>query len=123
MPWLLLLLMSLLGSTGHAQELTLWHAYRGAERTTLEGLLETYSADNDGVTVRARAIPYDGFNTKLEVEVNRVTDGARKHIESAGGSVTETGTRRDRVRGVDRNSDDRSPKNLTKKLSRGKKGD
>ncbi len=64
----------------------------------------------------------DGAETelkvKLEVTANRVTDAARKRIEGAGGSVNETGTRRDRVRGVDRNSDDRTPKNLTKKLRR-----
>ena len=59
-----------------------------------------------------------GVGCKLDVKVNRVTDSARKLIEDAGGSVTETGTRRDRVRGVDRNSDDRTPKNLTKKLRR-----
>ena len=34
------------------------------------------------------------------------------------GSVHESGTVRDRTRGVDRNSDDRSPKNLTKKPKR-----
>lgn len=56
---------------------------------------------------------------KLEVTANRVTASARRHVEEAGGSVTETGTRRDKVRGIDRNSDDRSPKNLTKKLHRG----
>jgi large subunit ribosomal protein L15 len=56
---------------------------------------------------------------KLDVSANRVTDSARRHIEAAGGSVTETGTRRDKVRGIDRNSDDRAPKNLTKKLRRG----
>lgn len=55
-------------------------------------------------------------DSKFTVEVNRVTASARKLIEDAGGSVTETGTRRDRVRGVDRNSDDQTPKNLTKKL-------
>ena len=66
MPWLILLLLALMPSPGHAQELTLWHAYRGAERSTLEALLETYSDEDNGVTVRARAIPYDGFNTKLE---------------------------------------------------------
>ena len=66
MPRILTLLLALFGGTGHAQELNLWHAYRGAERTTLEALLETYSSENEGVTVRARAIPYDGFNTKLE---------------------------------------------------------
>jgi len=56
------------------------------------------------------------FSVKLEVSTNRVTDSARKLITDAGGSVNETGTRRDRVRGIDRNSDDRTPKNLTKKL-------
>lgn len=58
------------------------------------------------------------LTAKLDVTASRVTDSARRHIEGAGGSVTETGTRRDRVRGIDRNSDDRSPKNLTKKLHR-----
>lgn len=58
----------------------------------------------------------DALGIKLEVTANRVTDSARKLITDAGGSVTETGTRRDRVRGIDRNSDERTPKNLTKKL-------
>jgi len=58
----------------------------------------------------------DKLGVKLNVIANRVTDSARKHITDAGGSVSETGTRRDRVRGVDRNSEDRTPKNLTKKL-------
>ncbi len=60
------------------------------------------------------------LSAKLTVEVSRVSDSARKLIIGAGGSVTERGTRRDKVRGVDRNSDDRAPKNLTKKLKRGK---
>jgi large subunit ribosomal protein L15 len=60
----------------------------------------------------------DKIAVKLDVTVNRVTDPARTLIEAAGGSVTETGTRRDRVRGVDRNSDDRSPTNQTKKAKR-----
>lgn len=58
------------------------------------------------------------LSIKLDVTASRVTDSARKLIEDAGGKVNETGTRRDRVRGIDRNSDDRSPKNLTKKLRR-----
>jgi hypothetical protein len=41
-------------------------------------------------------------------------------VTEAGGSVKELGTRRDKVRGIDRNSEDRAPKNLTKKLTRGK---
>lgn len=65
------------------------------------------------------AVGEEGLKVKLNVTANRVTDGARTLIEGAGGSVTETGTRRDRVRGVDRNAEDRTPKNLTKKLRRG----
>lgn len=61
------------------------------------------------------------LNVKLDVTANRVTGSARKAIEGAGGKVVETGTRRDKVRGIDRNSDDRSPKNLTKKLKRSSK--
>lgn len=62
------------------------------------------------------------LKVKLNVVAARVTTSARKAIEGAGGSVQETGTRRDVVRGIDRNSDDKSPKNLTKKLNRGGKG-
>ncbi len=61
------------------------------------------------------------LKVKLNVTASRVTAPARKSIEAAGGSVNESGTRRDRVRGVDRNSDDKTPKNLTKRLNRGGK--
>lgn len=57
---------------------------------------------------------------KLDLQASRVSDKARQLVLAAGGSVTESGTRRDQVRGIDRNSEDRSPKNLTKKLKRGK---
>jgi large subunit ribosomal protein L15 len=60
------------------------------------------------------------LSVKLDVTAARVSKAARAHIEGAGGKVTETGTRRDRVRGVDRQSGDLTPKNLTKKLRRGK---
>lgn len=63
-------------------------------------------------------VPEGGLKAKLTVSVSRVSGSARRTIEEAGGSVTETGTRRDRVRGIDRNSDDKTPKNLTKKLRR-----
>jgi len=62
--------------------------------------------------------PEGGLNAKLDVRVSRVSGPARAMIEAAGGSVNETGTRRDRVRGVDRNSQDRTPTNLTKKRRR-----
>lgn len=63
-------------------------------------------------------VPEGGLKAKLTVNVSRVSGSARRIIEEAGGTVTETGTRRDRVRGIDRNSDDKTPKNLTKKLRR-----
>jgi len=58
------------------------------------------------------------IKVKLKVDAARVSSNARRMIVEAGGAVNETGTRRDMVRGVDRNSDDKSPKNLTKKLKR-----
>jgi large subunit ribosomal protein L15 len=61
------------------------------------------------------------LSVKLAVTASRVTASARAAVLAAGGSVNETGTRRDRVRGIDRNSGDPTPKNLTKKLKRGSK--
>lgn len=61
------------------------------------------------------------LKVKLKISASRVSASVRKMVVDAGGSIDETGTRRDRVRGVDRNAEDRSPKNLTKKLNRGKK--
>lgn len=60
----------------------------------------------------------DSLSVKLDVNANRVTASARKLIEDAGGKVNEQGTRRDRIRGIDRNSGDNTPKNLTKKLKK-----
>lgn len=61
------------------------------------------------------------LGVKLNVNAARVSDKARAFITQAGGSVTESGTRRDHARGVDRNAEDRSPKKLTKKLKRSRK--
>ncbi len=61
------------------------------------------------------------LKVKLDVKVSRVSNSAKAAIEAAGGSVHQSGTRRDRVRGVDRNGEDLTPKNLTKKLRRGGK--
>lgn len=58
------------------------------------------------------------LKVKLDITANRVSAAARKLVEDAGGKVTETGTRKDRVRGVDRNAEDQTPKNLTKKLKK-----
>ncbi|MFN0010816.1 MAG: 50S ribosomal protein L15 [Phycisphaerales bacterium] len=66
-------------------------------------------------------LPAAGLKMKLDVVANRLSAPAKKAVLAAGGSVSETGTRRDFVRGVDRNSADPKPTNLTKKLKRGRK--
>lgn len=66
-------------------------------------------------------LPEGGLKVKLDVTAARLSASARKAVLAAGGSVNETGTRRDFVRGVNRNSDDRKPTKLTKKLKRGRK--
>lgn len=65
------------------------------------------------------AVGDKGLTSAFDVTAERVSAPARALIEGAGGKVQEGGTRRDRVRGIDRNSDDKSPKNLGKKLKRG----
>lgn len=60
----------------------------------------------------------DAIHVALNVAAARVSKSARRLIEAAGGSVEETGSRRDRVRGVDRASGSLEPTNLTKKLKR-----
>lgn len=61
------------------------------------------------------------LSVKLDISAERVSKKVREVVTASGGSVTEHGTRRDEIRGIDRNSDDQTPKNLTKKLRRGKK--
>jgi large subunit ribosomal protein L15 len=65
-----------------------------------------------------------GVKGKFNVTAARVTAPARKMFEEAGGKVNETGTRRDKNRGVDPNVPETKlkPKNLTKKLTRSTAG-
>lgn len=74
--------------------------------------------DSRDLKILGDLAPDEKVTVKLTVIANRVSAKAKKIIEGAGGSAKETGTRRDKVRGVDRSSDDLSPKNLTKKLKR-----
>ena len=59
-----------------------------------------------------------GVGAKFDITVSRVTKSVREKVTGAGGSVKELGSRRDNTRGIDRNSDDLTPKNLTKKLKK-----
>lgn len=62
-----------------------------------------------------------GLKVKLAITAERVSAKVKELVGKAGGSVTESGSRRDQIRGIDRNSEDLTPKNLTRKLKRGKK--
>lgn len=63
----------------------------------------------------------EGLRVKLAVKTARISIKARQLVEAAGGSVEESGTRRDKNRGIDRLTGQLEPKNLTKKLHRGGK--
>lgn len=63
----------------------------------------------------------DGLHVKLNISANRISAKAKQLVTAAGGKVDEAGTRRDKVRGIDRNAGQLEPKNLTKKLKRGSK--
>lgn len=58
------------------------------------------------------------LSAKFAITAPRVSESVRKAVLAAGGSVTETGTRKDMTRGVDRNSEDRTPKNTPKKTKK-----
>ncbi len=63
----------------------------------------------------------DGLRVKLNIAAHRISAKAKALVTAAGGKVDEAGTRRDKVRGLDRNAGQLEPKNLTKKLKRGSK--
>lgn len=92
-----------------------------AESLIKAGLVRDTSRDLKILGHLGDAAHKQGVKVKLHVEASRVTESAKKHIEGAGGTVKQTGTRRDKVRGIDLTSTDRTPKNLTKKLKRGSK--
>jgi arabinogalactan oligomer/maltooligosaccharide transport system permease protein len=64
-------LLALLSGQAQAEELVLWHAYRGQERQVLEALIQEYDAALPETDVVVRAIPYDGFVTKLTAAAPR----------------------------------------------------
>lgn len=61
------LLLLLLPSLAQAQtiELTLWHAYRGEERSALEKVVQAYESVNPGTKVSVLAVPDESFANKV----------------------------------------------------------
>ncbi|MEL6741878.1 MAG: 50S ribosomal protein L15, partial [Planctomycetota bacterium] len=90
-------------------------AFKNGGEVTPQSLMDAGMVRDDSRDIKVLGGMKDGqsLGVKLDINVHRVTDSVRKMVAEAGGSVNEMGTRRDRVRGVDRNADDRMPKNLT----------
>lgn len=95
--------------------------FKGGGDVTVQTLVKAGLVRDDSRDVKILGALGEGakVSVRLNVSVSRCSASARASIEAAGGTVVETGTRRDKVRGIDRNSQDKTPKNLTKKLKRG----
>jgi arabinogalactan oligomer / maltooligosaccharide transport system substrate-binding protein/arabinogalactan oligomer / maltooligosaccharide transport system permease protein len=54
-----------------AEPLTLWHAYRGAEKRALEQVLRDFERSPGGAPVQALQVPHDAYAAKLTAAVPR----------------------------------------------------
>jgi arabinogalactan oligomer/maltooligosaccharide transport system substrate-binding protein len=65
--------LGLFAANAHAEQLTVWHAYRGGEKTAFEKVVKMYEAKQaaKGVTVNTLAIPYDAYADKISAAVPR----------------------------------------------------
>lgn len=65
--------LGLMVPAAQAEKLTVWHAYRGAEKTAFEKVVKLYEAQQaaKGVTVDTLAIPYDAYADKISAAVPR----------------------------------------------------
>jgi len=69
---LLLCLLSPPPAVADATELVVWHAYRGAERTAFETVIERFNSEHAGaVHVATLAVPYDAMADKITAAVPR----------------------------------------------------
>ncbi|HSA33707.1 MAG TPA: extracellular solute-binding protein, partial [bacterium] len=54
------------------RQITVWHSYRGAEETAINGLAEEFNAlHRDDIRVTLLAVPYDAFANKITSAVPR----------------------------------------------------
>lgn len=54
-----------------AEELVVWHSYRGAEKTAFEKVVAAYDKAHPEVEVNSLAIPYDAYPDKISAAVPR----------------------------------------------------
>jgi arabinogalactan oligomer/maltooligosaccharide transport system substrate-binding protein len=73
--------LGLLAAAAQAAQLTVWHAYRGGEKTAFEKVVKLYESKQaaKGVTVNTLAIPYDAYADKISAAVPRGKIG-RAHV-------------------------------------------
>ncbi len=55
----------------HATDITLWHAWRGEERTVLESVTDDYQKAHPGDHIELTFVPYEGLKSKIEAAVPR----------------------------------------------------
>jgi arabinogalactan oligomer/maltooligosaccharide transport system permease protein len=68
----LLITASLVSGDARAEEpVVIWHSYRGAEQSALTEVIESYQRQHPGRRVRALALPYDAFASKITATVPR----------------------------------------------------
>ena len=53
------------------QEIVVWHAYRGGEKTAFEKVVNQYNASQNKIKVSSLAVPYDAFADKITAAVPR----------------------------------------------------
>jgi arabinogalactan oligomer/maltooligosaccharide transport system substrate-binding protein len=65
--------VGLLAGPAQAEQLTIWHAYRGGEKAAFEKVVKMYEAKAaaKGLTVTTLAIPYDAYADKISAAVPR----------------------------------------------------
>lgn len=54
-----------------ASEVTVWHAYSGAEEAALEQVAEAWEAEHPGDSVSLVALPFGGFDSKVDTAIPR----------------------------------------------------
>ncbi len=65
--------LGLLSAPAEATDLTIWHAYRGAEKSAIEKVVKMYEDKQaaKGIKVSTLAIPYDAYADKISAAVPR----------------------------------------------------
>jgi arabinogalactan oligomer/maltooligosaccharide transport system substrate-binding protein len=53
------------------KEIVVWHAYRGAEKTAFEKVVDQFNRSHTGIKATTLAVPYDAFADKITAAVPR----------------------------------------------------